>query len=69
MTTTATYLVEGMTCGHCEASVRNALTQLPGVSEVTVDLDTGQVTVTSAGSLDTETVRAAVDEAGYALAG
>jgi copper chaperone len=68
MTTTATYLVEGMTCGHCEASVRDALIQLPGVSGVTVDLGTGQVTVTSADSLDTETVRAAVDEAGYALA-
>jgi copper chaperone len=66
--TTATYTVQGMTCGHCVASVTGALTQLPGVRDVTVDLDTGQVTVTSDEELDTPVVRDAVDGAGYALA-
>lgn len=68
MSTTATYTVDGMTCGHCVASVTGALTELPGVSDVSIDLDTGAVTVTSDEALDTEAVRAAVDEAGYALA-
>jgi copper chaperone CopZ len=68
MTTTSTYTVSGMTCGHCEASVRGALSALAGVNDVSVDLDTGQVTVTSDRDLDTEAVRRAVDEAGYALA-
>jgi copper chaperone CopZ len=68
MTTTSTYTVSGMTCGHCEASIRGALSALAGVNDVSVDLDTGQVTVTSDGDLDTEAVRRAADEAGYALA-
>ena len=68
MATTSTYTVTGMTCGHCEASVRGAVSALPGVRDVCVDLDSGQVTVTSDGGLDTEAVRAALDEAGYALA-
>ena len=44
-TSTSTYKVTGMTCGHCEASVRGALTQLPGVRDVSVDLDSGQVKI------------------------
>jgi copper chaperone CopZ len=66
--TTATYTVQGMTCGHCVASVTDALTQLPGVRGVNVDLDRGQATITSDAELDTEAVRAAIDDAGYVLA-
>ena len=32
--------IGGMSCGHCVARVKNALTQIPGVSNVNVDLDT-----------------------------
>ena len=67
MTTTSTYDVKGMTCGHCVSSVSNELNKLPGVNDVAVDLDTGKVTVTSAHPLDTDTVRSAVDEAGFEL--
>jgi len=66
--TTSTYTVTGMTCQHCVGAVREELSRLPGVSDVAVDLDSGQVTVTSAGPLSTDDVRAMVDEAGYALA-
>ncbi|MFP5334156.1 MAG: heavy-metal-associated domain-containing protein [Actinomycetes bacterium] len=68
--TTTTYDVQGMTCGHCVASVTEELTALEGVTAVDVDLDAGgtsKVTVTSEGPLDAEAVRAAVDEAGYQL--
>lgn len=65
---TSTYTVTGMTCSHCVASVTEELTELPGVTDVKVDLDSGAVTVTSDAPLDTDAVRAAVDEAGYALA-
>jgi copper chaperone CopZ len=68
-TTTTTYQVTGMTCGHCEAAVSGELTRLPGVREVRVDLATGAVTVTSDGPLPVDDVRDAVDEAGYRLAG
>ncbi|RKN41111.1 heavy-metal-associated domain-containing protein [Micromonospora endolithica] len=65
---TSTYQVTGMTCGHCVNAVSSEVGAIPGVSDVQVDLASGQVTVTSADALDTDTVRAAVDEAGYDLA-
>lgn len=68
MATTSTYTVTGMTCQHCVASVTEEVSELSGVEKVTVDLPTGQVTVTSAAPLDDDAVRAAVEEAGYQLA-
>lgn len=68
-TVTADYAVTGMTCGHCVASVTEEISGLEGVTGVQVDLPTGKVTVTSAAPLEIEAVRAAVDEAGYQLAG
>lgn len=67
MSTTATYQVTGMTCGHCVQAVTNEVRQLPGVTDVDVDLASGQVKVTSDASLDETAVRAAVEEAGYEL--
>jgi copper ion binding protein len=64
---TATYTVTGMTCGHCVNSVKEEVGQVGGVSAVDVDLQTGQVTVTSDAPLDVAQVRAAVEEAGYEL--
>jgi copper chaperone len=64
-----TYTVSGMTCGHCVGSVKEEVTQIPGVSSVDVDLATGQVTVTSQNELDRVQVQRAVEEAGYQLAG
>jgi copper chaperone len=66
---TATYTVSGMTCGHCVASVTEEISEIDGVSAVDVQLETGAVTVTSAGPLDATAVRSAVEEAGYKLAG
>ena len=66
---TSTYRVQGMTCEHCVHAVSTEVGALPGVQKVDVDLAAGQVTVTSAGELDREAVRAAVDEAGYELVG
>jgi copper chaperone CopZ len=67
--TTATYTVTGMTCGHCVSAVTEEVTQVPGVTSVDVDLATGRLTVTSEAPVDDDAVRAAVDEAGYELAG
>lgn len=67
----AEYLVSGMTCAHCVSSVTEELSAVPGVTDVTVDLKVGglsRVTVGSATTLDPEAVRAAVAEAGYAVA-
>ena len=67
MTDRRTYTVTGMTCGHCVMSVTEEITEIDGVTDVAVDLPTGSVTVTSDGPLDETQVRAAVEEAGYAL--
>ncbi|WP_322766791.1 heavy-metal-associated domain-containing protein [Frankia sp. Cr1] len=66
---TSTYTVVGMTCAHCVSAVRSEIGRLAGVSDVSVDLTAGAVTVTSEQPLDEAPVRTAVDEAGYALAG
>ncbi|HOA66095.1 MAG TPA: heavy-metal-associated domain-containing protein [Phycicoccus elongatus] len=68
MSTTSTWTVTGMTCGHCAASVTEEITEIDGVEGVEVDVPTGQVTVTSAAPLDAAAVKAAVEEAGYQLA-
>ncbi|MCT2584248.1 heavy-metal-associated domain-containing protein [Actinophytocola gossypii] len=68
MTTTATYTVTGMTCEHCVGAVREEVGRIAGVTDVSVDLSSGRVTVTSDGPLSTDDVRASVDEAGYELA-
>jgi copper chaperone CopZ len=67
--TTAAYTVTGMTCEHCVRSVAEEIESIAGVTDVRVDLPTGGVTVTSQLPLDPAQVRAAVEEAGYDLAG
>jgi copper chaperone CopZ len=62
------YVVTGMTCGHCVASVTEEISELPGVESVDVVLDSGAVTVTSSQPLEEQSVRTAVEEAGYQLA-
>ncbi|MCF2572317.1 heavy-metal-associated domain-containing protein [Brevibacterium sp. UCMA 11754] len=66
--TTTTIKVTGMTCGHCVGAVQEELGALPGVTDVTVELNAGgvsPVTITSERDLDDGAISAAVDEAGY----
>ncbi|MCB0969128.1 MAG: heavy-metal-associated domain-containing protein [Ilumatobacter sp.] len=67
MSTTLTFNVPGMTCGHCESAVKNEVGHVPGVAVVDVDLDTKDVTVTGT-DLDRDAIVAAIDEAGYDVA-
>ncbi|MDN5854574.1 MAG: cation transporter [Actinomycetia bacterium] len=62
------YIVTGMTCEHCVASVTEEVGEVSGVTAVDVDLASGDVKVTSERPVDDAAVRAAVEEAGYALA-
>ena len=68
MSTTQTYTVTGMTCGHCVSSVTEEVQEIAGVENVDVVLETGSLTVTSSEPVDDAAVRAAVEEAGYQLA-
>ncbi|MER7850899.1 cation transporter [Kitasatospora sp. NPDC096077] len=69
MSTTITYTVSGMSCGHCEKAISEELSALAGVTEVAADAQAGTVTVSSAAPLVEDEIRAAIDEAGYELVG
>ncbi|WP_047982411.1 copper chaperone CopZ [Ornithinibacillus contaminans] len=63
---TLTLDVRGMTCGHCKMSVEGALNEVEGVSNVEVDLTTGNVTVSYDESKVTlESLRNAIEDQGY----
>lgn len=62
---TTEYQVTGMTCGHCEMSVREEVGQLAGVDAIEVSAQTGKLVVTASAPLDDAEVLAAVEEAGY----
>ena len=61
MSTTLT--VEGMTCGHCEQSVEEALESVDGVRDASADRDSERATVE--GDADVDALVAAVEDAGY----
>ncbi len=64
MPQTTTYTVQGMTCDHCKHAVSGALSSVPGVHSVEVDLDTKVVTI-EGDELSDPALRAAIEEAGY----
>ncbi|EYT60471.1 MULTISPECIES: heavy-metal-associated domain-containing protein [Microbacterium] len=63
--TTNEFQVTGMTCGHCEMSIREEVSEVPGVEDIQVSAQTGTLVVTGSGSLDDAQILAAVAEAGY----
>lgn len=65
----AVYSVSGMSCGHCESAITKEVTAIPGVTSVKAVASTGLLTVASEQPVDDESVRVAVDEAGYELVG
>ncbi|MFL5918662.1 MAG: heavy-metal-associated domain-containing protein [Gaiellaceae bacterium] len=64
---TMRYSVPAMHCGHCERAVKDEVGAVPGVDSVDVDLGEKLVTVHGT-DLDDAALRAAIDEAGYAIA-
>lgn len=65
MSVIATYTVTGMTCGHCEASVREEIEEIAGVESVIVDRTRNVAEITSVEPIDEKAVIDAVEEAGY----
>jgi len=61
-----TLLVEGMSCGHCEKAVKNALKELNGVLKVEVDLSSKKVEIEGEG-LNDILIKGAIEDAGYDL--
>lgn len=65
--TTTRYAIEGMTCEHCEQTVQGAVEALAGVTSARASKSTGSLTIDSESQPKDAAVRAAVEEAGYAL--
>lgn len=67
-TVNKTIHIDGMMCAHCTGRVEKALNELPGV-EATVDLDSKSAAVTCTPDVSDDTLRQAVEDAGYHVTG
>ena len=66
MTKTTVLNVQGMTCGHCEMSVQEALDELDGVQGAKADRATGNVEVTyEEDKVSNDEFKEAIEEVGY----
>ena len=66
--TTNEFQVTGMSCGHCEAAVREEVGRIEGVEQIDVSASKGRLLVTVGGPVDDAEIIAAVSEAGYSAA-
>ncbi len=60
--------VKGMSCKHCSQAVSKALSEIPGISEVNVDLSAGVATFTEDTPVNMDDVRAAIERIGFEVA-
>lgn len=65
-TTTTTLQVQGMTCGHCERAVTQAVQQVDPAAQVRIDRASGKVDIDSTAAR--EALAAAIAEEGYTVA-
>jgi copper chaperone len=63
-----TYVVPGMSCEHCTSAIAREVSAVDGVEAVDVDLETKRVRARG-DDISDAAVRAAIDEAGYDIAG
>ena len=65
--TTRVYDVPDISCGHCKTAIEGEVAKVVAVDTVVVDIEARTATVT--GTADDDAIRAAIDEAGYDVAG
>ena len=56
--------IEGMSCNHCVMAVKNALSEIEGVSHVDVELNNNRAIV-EGDNLSDEVLKEKIEEAGY----
>ena len=62
-----TLKIEGMMCGHCEATVKKALEELPQVASAEVSHESGTAKVTLNADISDEALKAVVEAKGYTV--
>ena len=60
-----TMKIEGMMCGHCEATVKKTLEAIQGVEEAVVSHETGTAVVTWSGDVSSDILKEAVEAKDY----
>ena len=60
--------IQGMSCQHCVMSVSKALNSIPGLTNVRVNLVTGEATFENPLNVSQDKIRQAVEDAGYKIA-
>ena len=66
--TMTTIKITGMRCGHCVASVTQALSSLAGISDVQVNLDKNEATFTETTPVDPSVIKEAIAQIGFEVA-
>lgn len=59
----ATVSIKGMSCQHCVASTKKALEDVPGVTNVKVDLEKGKASYD--GEVNAEVIKEAITKIGF----
>jgi len=63
-----TVKIKGMTCNHCVMAVKKALSGIEGIRNVEVDLTAGTATFVEEKPISRETIKEAIERAGYEVA-
>lgn len=58
-------MIEGMSCMHCVGRVKNALEEMEGVKEVTVDLEGKSATINLEKDIEDDILKEKIEDAGY----
>lgn len=61
---TKTIIIEGMSCGHCQARVEKALNAIEGI-QASVDLASKTATVQLTKEISDDSLKTAISDAGY----
>ncbi len=59
--------VSGMKCDHCVKHVTKAISEIRGVKDVTVDLNSGTATFEKEDFVDINDIKQAIIKAGYSV--
>ncbi|WP_371786606.1 heavy-metal-associated domain-containing protein [Streptosporangium subroseum] len=65
---TNAYVVQGMNCENCVASLTKKARDVPGVTDAVIDLSTGKMEVTGHGAINDAAIRQVVEQAGFQIA-
>lgn len=57
--------IEGMSCSHCVMHVKEALSEIDGVSDVSVSLEDKKAVIEAADKVTDEDIIKAIDDYGY----